>query len=243
MVARRQTQEPGTGGVGTADAQFVRRVFASVARRYDVMNDVMSFGAHRAWKSVLVDALAARPGGRYVDVAGGTGDVAARIARTGADVTLCDINAAMITAGRRRHARQNAIVWVQGDATSLPFGDRTFDGYTIAFGLRNVADIEAALAQARRVLRPGGRFLCLEFSRVVLPLLRQAYDTYSDVLIPRMGAVVAGDRAAYQYLIDSIRRFPEQDHLASLVAQAGLQRVRVRNLAGGIVALHSAWRL
>ena len=229
-------------GAMTADAQFVRGVFASVARRYDLMNDLMSFGAHRAWKSVLVGALAPRPGLCYLDVAGGTGDVAARIARIGGDVTLCEINAAMIAAGRRRW-RNHSIHWAQGDATALPFGARNFDGYTIAFGLRNVADIEASLAEARRVLKPGGRFLCLEFSRVVLPLLRDAYDAYSKVVIPRLGAVVAGDRDAYRYLIDSIRRFPVQDHLARLAEQAGLERVQVRNLAGGIVALHSAWRL
>jgi demethylmenaquinone methyltransferase/2-methoxy-6-polyprenyl-1,4-benzoquinol methylase len=227
-----------------ADPRFVRRVFASVATRYDLMNDLMSFGTHRLWKNVMVRHLAPRRGGRYLDVAGGTGDVAARIARAGGRVTVCDINAAMLAVGRRRQRRLGeAIDWVQGDATALPFPARSFDGYAIAFGLRNVADIARALAEARRVLAPGGRYVCLEFSHVVLPLLGEMYARYSDQVIPRLGALVAGDRAAYQYLVDSIRQFPAQDRLAAMMTGAGLDRVRVFNLAGGIVALHTAWRL
>jgi demethylmenaquinone methyltransferase / 2-methoxy-6-polyprenyl-1,4-benzoquinol methylase len=230
---------------------LVREVFSSVASRYDLMNDLMSGGIHRIWKDAMVEWLNPQPNWRALDVAGGTGDIAMRI--TGltrargdaANVTVCDINVDMLGEGRRRAEakREDTIEWVCGDAEKLPFPDGEFDGYTIAFGIRNVTHIENALTEARRVLRPGGRFLCLEFSRPMLPLLGPLYDRYSFSVIPWIGQRVAGDRAAYQYLVESIRKFPDQRRFAGMIADAGLDRVTARNLAGGIVALHGAWRL
>ena len=229
-------------------ARLVRQVFDSVSPRYDLMNDLMSGGVHRLWKAELIDRLAPRPGQVLLDVAGGTGDVAARfLARAGDGLAIvCDINQSMIAQGRDRAidaGRLSGIAWVCGDAEHLPVADASVDTYTIAFGLRNVTDIAAALAEARRVLKPGGRFLCLEFSRVEAPLLRQAYDFYSFAVLPLLGAVVARDRDAYQYLVESIRRFPPQAELARMMEEAGLERVSFRNLTGGIAALHSGWRL
>ncbi len=228
---------------------LVRRVFESVADRYDLMNDLMSGGIHRLWKAELIDRLAPRPGQLLLDVAGGTGDIAQRFldrAGTTARVVVCDITVGMLQHGRDRaidQGRLSGIDWVCGDAERLPFADASFDAYAIAFGLRNVTHIAAALAEARRVLRPGGRFLCLEFSRVEMPLLRRAYDLYSFAVLPRLGQVVAGDREAYQYLVESIRRFPPQQELATMMEAAGLEQVSFRNLSGGIAALHSGWRL
>ncbi len=229
-------------------ARLVRQVFDSVSPRYDLMNDLMSGGVHRLWKAELIDRLAPRPGQVLLDVAGGTGDVAERfLARAGDGIAIvCDINQSMIAQGRDRAidaGRLSGIAWVCGDAEHLPVADTSVDAYTIAFGLRNVTDIAAALAEARRVLKPGGRFLCLEFSRVEAPLLRQAYDFYSFAVLPLLGAVVARDRDAYQYLVESIRRFPPQAELARMMEEAGLERVSFRNLTGGIAALHSGWRL
>ncbi len=229
-------------------ARLVRQVFDSVSPRYDLMNDLMSGGVHRLWKAELIDRLAPRPGQVLLDVAGGTGDVAERfLARAGDGIAIvCDINQSMIAQGRDRAidaGRLSGIAWVCGDAEHLPVADTSVDAYTIAFGLRNVTDIAAALAEARRVLKPGGRFLCLEFSRVEAPLLRQAYDFYSFAVLPLLGAVVARDRDAYQYLVESIRRFPPQAELARMMEEAGLERVSSRNLTGGIAALHSGWRL
>jgi demethylmenaquinone methyltransferase/2-methoxy-6-polyprenyl-1,4-benzoquinol methylase len=231
---------------------LVRGVFESVSSRYDLMNDLMSGGVHRLWKSAMIDWLNPRPGMSLLDVAGGTGDIAARaIARVAPQhlgpVIVCDLTADMLIEGRDRlldrGLSDGGIHWVCGDAERLPLPDRAVEAYTIAFGLRNVTDIERALAEARRVLKPGGRFLCLEFSRVVLPLLDALYDLYSFRVLPALGGLVAGDRAAYQYLVESIRRFPPQEELAGLIAEAGLEQVHVRNLSGGIAALHSAWRL
>jgi demethylmenaquinone methyltransferase/2-methoxy-6-polyprenyl-1,4-benzoquinol methylase len=227
---------------------LVRGVFDSVAARYDLMNDLMSLGIHRLWKSAFVDWLNPQKGWRILDVAGGTGDIAQRIlARApAAVVTVCDINTAMLDAGRRRAIDRGllrGIEWVAGDAEALPVADRSMDAYTIAFGLRNVTRIDAALVEARRILKPGGRFLCLEFSHVSLPWLEDLYDIYSFRWVPELGARVTGDREAYQYLVESIRRFPAQDALAERIAAAGLDRVRFRNLSGGIVAMHSAWRI
>lgn len=230
-------------------ARLVRQVFDSVADRYDLMNDLMSGGIHRLWKAELIDRLGPRPGQHLLDVAGGTGDIAERfLGRAGptATVTVCDINESMLRRGRDRAidmGRLSGIAWLCGDAERLPVASASVDAYTIAFGLRNVTRIAAALTEARRVLKPGGRFLCLEFSQVEAPLLRRAYDLYSFAVLPRLGQVVAGDREAYQYLVESIRRFPPQRELARLMEEAGLEKVSFRNLTGGIAALHSGWRL
>jgi demethylmenaquinone methyltransferase/2-methoxy-6-polyprenyl-1,4-benzoquinol methylase len=228
---------------------LVRRVFDSVATRYDLMNDLMSGGIHRLWKAEMIDRLNPRPGSTLLDVAGGTGDIAARFldrAGSGSMAVVCDINAAMVDQGRDRaidQGRLGEIQWLVGDAEALPIATASVDAYTIAFGLRNVTRIEAALAEARRVLKPGGRFLCLEFSHVSPAPLRRAYDLYSFSVLPRLGQIVAGDREAYQYLVESIRRFPKQDELLALMAEAGLEQTSVRNLTGGVAALHSGWRL
>ncbi|MDR3437529.1 bifunctional demethylmenaquinone methyltransferase/2-methoxy-6-polyprenyl-1,4-benzoquinol methylase UbiE [Telmatospirillum sp.] len=226
---------------------LVRAVFDDVATRYDLMNDVMSVGIHRLWKNSLIDWLHPRSDMTLLDVGGGTGDIAFRFrAHGGGPVTVCDINQQMLAVGRDRSIDRNlveAITWVCGDAERLPLPDRSVDAYTIAFCLRNVTHIGEALAEARRVLRPGGRFLCLEFSQVVLAPLRALYDRYSFSVLPRVGAMIAGNREAYQYLVESIRRFPPQQELVRLMEEAGLEQVKYRNLSGGIAALHSGWRL
>jgi demethylmenaquinone methyltransferase/2-methoxy-6-polyprenyl-1,4-benzoquinol methylase len=227
-------------------AGHVRRVFDAVASRYDLMNDLMSGGIHRLWKAQLIDRLNPRPSQRLVDVAGGTGDIALRFLERGGSAVVCDINETMLREGRDRaidRGRIEGIEWLVGDAEALPLASMSADACTIAFGLRNVTNIGHALAEMRRVLRPGGRFICLEFSRVVLPLLSRAYDLYSFAVLPRLGQIVTGDRDAYQYLVESIRRFPDQDELARLMREAGFERVGYRNLTGGVAALHSGWRL
>jgi demethylmenaquinone methyltransferase / 2-methoxy-6-polyprenyl-1,4-benzoquinol methylase len=228
---------------------LVRSVFERVARRYDLMNDLMSGGIHRLWKSAMIDWLAPRPGQCLLDVAGGTGDIACRyVARAGegARVIVCDLTPAMLAIGRDRAIDRGIVAgidWLAGDAQALPLADRSVDAYAIAFGLRNVTDIDQALAEARRVLKPGGRFVCLEFSQVVLPLLKELYELYSFRVLPWMGAIVAGDRDAYLYLVESIRRFPAQGELIARLSTAGLGQASYRNLSGGIAALHSAWRI
>jgi demethylmenaquinone methyltransferase / 2-methoxy-6-polyprenyl-1,4-benzoquinol methylase len=228
---------------------LVRGVFDSVAQRYDLMNDLMSGGVHRLWKAALIDMVAPRAGMHLLDVAGGTGDIAFRfLDRVTADarVTVCDINPSMLSVGRDRALDRGiarGLDWVCGTAEALPFADMSVDAYTIAFGLRNVTRRERALAEARRVLKPGGRFFCLEFSRVAVPLLGELYDRYSFSVVPLIGDVVTGDRAAYRYLVESIRKFPPQEALAGEIEAAGLERVSWRNLSGGIAAIHSAWRL
>ena len=230
-------------------ARLVRDVFDRVVDRYDLMNDLLSGGIHRLWKAELIDHLAPRPGQLLLDVAGGTGDIAERFLRRageGARVTVCDISARMLERGRDRAidgGRLAGIDWLAGDAERLPIKSTSIDTYTIAFGLRNVTDIAAALREARRVLKPGGRFLCLEFCPVDAPFLRQAYDLYSFVVLPGLGQLVAGDRDAYRYLAESIRQFPRQNELAEMMRAAGFEQVRFRNLTGGIAALHSGWRL
>ena len=228
-------------------ASLVREVFDDVAPRYDLMNDLMSAGVHRLWKKAMIDWLRPRPGMSLLDVGGGTGDIAFRFkARGGGAVTVCDINKEMLAVGRDRAIDRNVlggIEWVCGDAETLPFPDRSVDAYTIAFCLRNVTHIDAALAEARRVLKPGGRFLCLEFSHVVMPGLDKIYDEYSFKILPWIGQFVAGNRDAYQYLVESIRKFPSQDELGLKMRAAGLEQVKYRNLSGGIAALHSGWRL
>jgi demethylmenaquinone methyltransferase/2-methoxy-6-polyprenyl-1,4-benzoquinol methylase len=227
--------------------RLVRRVFDSVASRYDLMNDLMSGGIHRLWKSQMIRRLNPRPGQVLLDVAGGTGDIAERfVAAAGASAIVCDVNQAMVETGRDRaidRGRLHEISWLCGDAEALPVASRSVDAVTIAFGLRNVTRIEAALAEMRRVLKPGGRFLCLEFSPVSTPGLARLYDLYSFNVLPPIGAVVTGDREAYQYLVESIRRFPDQPELVRRMEAAGFEQVRVRSLSGGIAALHSGWRL
>ena len=230
-------------------ADMVARVFESVAPRYDLMNDLMSAGVHRLWKSALVDVLAPRRGEKVLDVAGGTGDIAFRIVgRVGeaADVTVCDINSSMLDVGRDRAADRGllrGLTWTTGDAESLPFPDRSFDAYTIAFGLRNVTDIDKALREAFRVLKPGGRYLCLEFSKVTSAPIGRLYDAYSSRALPLLGRFVARDAESYRYLHESIRRFPPQRELARRMREAGFERVAWRNMTLGVVALHSGWRL
>ena len=244
----------GFSDVDPADKpRLVRGVFDRVARRYDLMNDLMSGGVHRVWKDMTAARLNPQPGETVVDCAGGTGDMARRLARMaraarrrrgGADarVLVVDYNLEMVAAGRDRGSEPE-IAWAVGDAQRLPLGDRSADAYVIAFGIRNVTDISAALKEARRVLKPGGRFLCLEFSRPVGSALRSAYDAYSFNVIPAVGQLVARDRASYQYLVESIRRFPDQTAFARLIGQAGFSRVEVTNFTGGVAALHHAWAI
>ena len=245
-------------GGGTADFGFrqvpreqkagmVRAVFDSVAPRYDLMNDLMSLGIHRAWKQVFVGVMAPRPRLRLLDLAGGTGDISFLwLKRGGGPVLLTDINASMLSVGRDRAVERGMIGDVSlavADAERLPLPDRSFDRVSIAFGLRNCTNKEAVLAEARRVLKPGGRFLCLEFSRVQVAALAPLYDAWSFKVLPRLGQMVAGDAESYQYLAESIRTFPDQETLAGMMRDAGLEHVTVRNLSGGIAAIHAGWRL
>lgn len=224
-------------------AERVRGVFDSVAGNYDLMNDLMSLGIHRVWKQAFMDWAAPRPSQALLDVAGGTGDIA-RLwrARGGGPAVVCDINAEMIAVGQAR-SNDDGIAWTVGDAESLPLPDGSVDRVTIAFGLRNVTRIDTALSEMRRVLRIGGRFLCLEFSRPTQSWLDPIYDAYSFKVLPRLGEAVANDRAAYRYLAESIRQFPNQQDLAERMRRTGLERVRWRNLSAGIAAIHSGWRL
>jgi demethylmenaquinone methyltransferase/2-methoxy-6-polyprenyl-1,4-benzoquinol methylase len=226
---------------------LVRAVFDRVAHRYDLMNDLMSLGVHRAWKRIFLRAIGPQPNQMLLDVASGTGDIAAGWRRAGGGpAVLCDINAPMLSRGRDRaldRGMLNGLAWVVGNAESLPFPDLSFDVYTIAFGLRNVTGIDAALAEARRTLRPGGRFFCLEFSPLVLPPLQRLYDLYSDAVIPLLGEIVANDRESYVYLVESIRRFPTRPALTQRIVDAGFSRPNCRALSGGIAAIHTAYRI
>ena len=229
-------------------AGMVHGVFASVASRYDLMNDLMSGGVHRLWKEAMIDWLAPRPGMRLLDVAGGTGDIAFRFLKRlkgDGQATVCDLTSAMLDEGARRAAKDKIenIDWVCGDAMALPFADRGFDACTIAFGIRNVTRIEDALSEAYRVLKTGGRFLCLEFSHLATPGLQWLYDRYSFNVIPPIGQAVTGDRDSYRYLVESIRKFPDQEGFAEMIRAAGFGQVKVRNLTLGVAALHSGWRL
>jgi demethylmenaquinone methyltransferase/2-methoxy-6-polyprenyl-1,4-benzoquinol methylase len=230
----------------------VDEVFHSVARRYDLMNDLMSGGLHRAWKDALVTAVNPPKSARefaVLDLAGGTGDVAFRIAQSGGPgtrVTVCDINADMLEVGQARATERGldgVVTFEQGNAEELVYPDRSFDCVTIAFGIRNVPRIERALAQAYRVLKHGGRFLCLEFSSVDIPGLDALYELYSFQVIPRIGEAVTGDREAYQYLVESIRKFPKPKVFAAMIEAAGFRRAIFTPMTGGVVALHSGWRL
>lgn len=228
---------------------LVRGVFDSVARNYDVMNDLMSGGLHRIWKRAMVAKLDPKPGWHTLDVAGGTGDIAFRILNATdhkAHVTVCDINAEMIAVGRDRaldSGMAQGLDWTVGNAENLPFEDNTFDAWTCAFGVRNMTHIDRALSEAFRVLKPGGRFLCLEFSQVTSPVLSRVYDTYSFQILPRMGQVVARDRDSYQYLAESIRKFPKAPKYAEMIEAAGFKLVRFQRMTGGIVALHSGFKV
>jgi len=230
---------------------LVDDVFHSVARRYDLMNDLMSFGLHRAWKDALVtvvDPPKNRPFA-LLDIAGGTGDVALRVIESGGGetrATVCDINSDMLEIGRERataRSRSDAVTFTEANAEALPFADRSFDAVTVAFGIRNVPRIEAALAEAYRVVKIGGKFLCLEFSAVDVPGLDRLYDFYSFNVIPALGRAVAGDAESYRYLVESIRRFPNPQSFAAMMRAAGFARVTFQQMIGGIVALHCGWRL
>ncbi|WP_417668317.1 bifunctional demethylmenaquinone methyltransferase/2-methoxy-6-polyprenyl-1,4-benzoquinol methylase UbiE [Roseibium sp.] len=241
-----------TVGEGQKQA-LVDDVFHKVADRYDVMNDLMSAGMHRVWKDAMVSVLAppksgARPW-KLLDVAGGTGDIATRVVEKSgrtAKAVVCDINESMLGVGKDRAAKaglSDLITFSQGNAEELPFPDKTFDAYTIAFGIRNVPDIPKALREARRVLKRGGRFLCLEFSEVDTPMLDKVYDAFSFNAIPAMGKMVTGDGEPYRYLVESIRKFPRQERFAEMIREAGFEQVTFRNYSGGIAALHSGWKL
>ena len=229
-------------------AGMVQGVFSRVASKYDLMNDLMSGGLHRLWKDAMMDWLAPRPGQNLLDVAGGTGDVAFRFLKRAprSSATVLDMTESMLLAGRQRAEAERLaerLSWVSGDAMALPFAPGTFDAYTISFGIRNVTRIGEALSEAFRVLKPGGRLLVLEFSTIPNDLLQKLYDLYSFNVIPALGQIVAGDRGSYQYLVESIRKFPDQESFAKVIRQAGFGQVSYRNLTMGVAALHSGWKL
>ena len=251
--AKPSTTSFGYREVPEAERQgLVNQVFSSVAERYDLMNDLMSGGLHRLWKDDFVDMLnpprGTRPW-RLVDVAGGTGDIVLRALDRGGlccEAVLCDISPEMLGVGRRRvekAGRDAQVDIVQGNAEALPFPDKAFDAYTIAFGIRNVTHIDCALAEAFRVLKIGGRVLCLEFSQVQVPILDKLYDLHSFHVIPRLGQLTAGAAEPYQYLVESIRKFPKQEAFAGMIREAGFERVSYRNLTGGVAAIHSGWKI
>ncbi|WNO53001.1 class I SAM-dependent methyltransferase [Stakelama saccharophila] len=220
-------------------------VFTSVAARYDLMNDAMSGGMHRLWKDRFVRRVKPRPGDQILDMAGGTGDIAFRLAEAGAAVTVADINPDMLDVGMARAQKRgiDGLVWTEANAETLSFPDRFFDAYTIAFGIRNVTDIPAALNEAHRVLRRGGRFFCLEFSTTLWPGFAEAYDTYSHRLVPRLGKLLANDEDSYRYLIESIRRFPDMERFKAMIGDAGFVQTRAEPMLGGLVAIHSGWKI
>ena len=223
----------------------VGEVFTSVAGRYDLMNDAMSGGMHRLWKDRFVRRVKPRGDEAILDMAGGTGDIAFRLAASGAAVTVADINPAMLDVGIGRAAKRgiDGLVWTEANAESLTFPDRFFDAYTIAFGIRNVTDIPAALREAHRVLKRGGRFFCLEFSTTQWPGFAEIYDVYSHRVVPRLGKLLAHDEDSYRYLIESIRRFPDMEAFRTMIANAGFVRAQAEPIAGGLVAIHSGWKI
>ncbi len=229
-------------------AGMVHGVFTNVASKYDVMNDVMSGGVHRIWKDAMMDWLAPQSGQRLLDVAGGTGDISFRFLKRAplANAVVLDLTESMLVEGRKRaeaDAMAGHLNWVVGDAMALPFEDNSFDVYTISFGIRNVTRIGDALSEAYRVLRPGGRLMVLEFSQLPNAAMQKAYDLYSFNVIPRMGKLIANDRDSYQYLVESIRKFPNQDRFAAMISDAGFDQVKYRNLTMGVAALHSGWKI
>lgn len=226
----------------------VQGVFGSVASKYDVMNDVMSVGIHRIWKEAMMDWLAPRAGQRLLDVAGGTGDISFKFLRRAGHghATVLDLTEPMLVEGRKRAEAEQlseSLDWIVGDAMNLPFDDNSFDVYTISFGIRNVTRPQEALNEAYRVLKPGGRLMVLEFSQLPNPMMQKAYDLYSFNIIPRMGQVIANDRDSYQYLVESIRQFPDQETFLGMVREAGFEQAKYRNLTMGIAALHSGWKI
>ena len=229
-------------------AGMVHGVFSSVASKYDIMNDVMSGGIHRLWKDAMMDWLSPRPGQRLLDVAGGTGDIAFRFLKRASDASavVCDMTEGMLIEGQKRAetaALSDRLTWVTGDAMALPFEDASFDVYTISFGIRNVTKIDKAIDEAFRVLKPGGRMMILEFSQLPNNGLQRLYDLYSFNVIPEMGKFITGDRDSYQYLVESIRKFPDQDTLAQMMRDSGFDLVKYRNLTQGVAALHSGWKI
>ena len=223
----------------------VGAVFSNVAKNYDVMNDAMSGGMHRLWKDQFVRRVKPQPGEAILDMAGGTGDVAFRMAERGAEVTVADINQDMLDVGVERAMERgiDGLVWTRQDAETLGYPDRTFDAYTIAFGIRNVTHIDKALAEAFRVLKFGGRFFCLEFSTTEWPGFKDAYDFYSHKIVPQLGKAIAHDEDSYRYLIESIRRFPPMPEFERMIRAAGFERTRVEPIMGGLVAIHSGWKI
>lgn len=223
----------------------VGAVFSSVARKYDVMNDAMSVGMHRLWKDKFVRRVKPQPGEQILDMAGGTGDIAFRMAAKGATITVSDINQDMLDVGIERAMERglDTLVWSRQNAEVLTFPDRFFDAYTIAFGIRNVTHIDKALAEAYRVLKHGGRFFCLEFSTTEWPGFKEVYDAYSHHLVPKLGSAIAGDADSYRYLIESIRRFPTMPEFEGMIREAGFVNTRVEPILGGLVAIHSGWKI
>jgi demethylmenaquinone methyltransferase/2-methoxy-6-polyprenyl-1,4-benzoquinol methylase len=223
----------------------VHAVFRNVASSYDLMNDAMSGGMHRLWKDRFVRRVKPRPGESILDMAGGTGDIAFRLAKSGANVTVADINGAMLEVGQQRAAKRGleGLIWAEENAETLSFADARFDAYTIAFGIRNVTRIPQALSEAHRVLKRGGRFFCLEFSTTLWPGFAEVYDTYSHRIVPRIGKYVARDEESYRYLIESIRRFPDMPTFKAMIEEAGFVQTSVEPLLGGLVAIHSGWKI
>lgn len=236
----------------SSKASLVRDIFTSVSSKYDIMNDIMSAGIHRHWKQLFAEQLSCHNNMRLLDVAGGTGDIAFKCKEFASkhgitmDITICDINPSMLQEGKQRAINRNCfanIEWLCGNAESLPLPDQSVDAYTIAFGIRNVTHIDKVLAEAYRVLKPGGQFLCLEFSHVKNPMLEKCYALYSDYIIPTMGQCFTGDRRAYSYLVESIRRFPKAYPFEQMIGKAGFEKTRYQLLSGGVAAIHSGWKL
>ena len=229
----------------TEKTQRVRGVFSNVASRYDLMNDAMSGGMHRLWKDRFVRRVKPRSGEQILDMAGGTGDIAFRMAPSGAAITVADINPEMLSVGMKRAQERGltGLVWTEANAETLTFPDKFFDAYTIAFGIRNVTDIPKALREAHRVLRRGGRFFCLEFSTTTWPGFGEVYDAYSHKVVPQLGKLLANDPDSYRYLIESIRRFPDMPAFERMIGEAGFVRTQVEPMLGGLVAIHSGWKI
>jgi demethylmenaquinone methyltransferase / 2-methoxy-6-polyprenyl-1,4-benzoquinol methylase len=225
--------------------RMVGDVFAKVAKRYDIMNDAMSGGLHRLWKDQFVARVKPRQGEQILDMAGGTGDIAFRMARKGAEITVADINPNMLAVGMERAKKKGieGLLWAEENAETLSFADKSFDAYTIAFGIRNVTDIPKALREAHRVLKRGGRFYCLEFSTTTWPGFKEVYDVYSHKLVPQLGKMIADDEESYRYLIESIRRFPDMPTFKAMIGEAGFVNAKVEPILGGLVAIHSGWKI